>query len=84
MVERREKKVTRMVIIMIVAFNVAWAPYAFVAILKILGANFVSTAAAVPGLLFCKTYVYQMLNLCFYRSIEHNNISNLISKRYDM
>ena len=57
MVERREKKVTRMVIIMILAFNVAWAPYAFVAILKILGANFVSTAAAVPGLLFCKTYV---------------------------
>ena len=63
MVERREKKVTRMVIIMIVAFNVAWAPYAFVAILKILGANFVSTAAAVPGLLFCKTYVQQILEL---------------------
>ena len=57
MVAARQKRLTRMVTIMIAAFNLAWTPYAFVAILKVLQRNFFPVTWTVPGLLLCKTYV---------------------------
>ena len=57
MVAERQKRLTRMVTIMIAAFNLAWTPYAFVAILKVLQRNFFPVTWTVPGLLLCKTYV---------------------------
>ena len=57
MVAARQKRLTRMVTIMIAAFNLAWTPYAFVAILKLLQRNFLPVTWTVPGLLLCKTYV---------------------------
>ena len=57
MVAARQKRLTRMVTIMIAAFNLAWTPYALVAVLKLLQRNFLPVTWTVPGLLLCKTYV---------------------------
>ena len=53
---KREKRLTRMLVLMVVAFNVSWSPYALVCFLKVVHHNFVSPTMAVPGLLFAKTY----------------------------
>ena len=45
-----------MIILMILAFNISWTPYAFVCTLKLVHHNFVSDAWAVPGLLLAKRY----------------------------
>ena len=54
--EKREKRLNRMIILMILAFNVSWTPYAFVCTLKLFHHNFVPDAWAVPGLLLAKRY----------------------------
>ena len=43
-----------MVLLMIIAFNISWSPYAFVCTLKLIDNNFVPDAWAVPGLLLAK------------------------------
>lgn len=57
MVAKRQKRLTGMVIIMIAAFNLAWTPYAFVALLEVFQWDFLPVAWTVPALLLCKTYV---------------------------
>ena len=54
--EKQEKRLNRMIILMILAFNISWTPYAFVCTLKLVHHNFVSDAWAVPGLLLAKRY----------------------------
>ena len=56
--EKQEKRITRMIILMILAFNICWTPYAFVCTLKLVHQNFVSDAWAVPGLLLAKRYLF--------------------------
>lgn len=55
--QKQEKRITRMVCLMILAFNISWTPYAFVCTLKLLHHNFVSDTWAVPGLLLAKRYL---------------------------
>ena len=43
-----------MVLLMIIAFNISWSPYAFVCTLKLIDKNFVPDSWAVPGLLLAK------------------------------
>ena len=57
MVAKRQKRMTGMVVIMIVVFNLAWTPYAFVAILEIFQCDFLPTEVAITSFLLCKTYV---------------------------
>ena len=54
--QKKEKRITRMIFLMIVAFNISWLPYAFVCTLKLVQHNFVPDAWAVPGLLLAKWY----------------------------
>ena len=54
MVVRREKAVTRMITMMIVAFNVCWAPYAFVALIEVTKQEFVGPLTSLPGFFLVK------------------------------
>ena len=49
---KRESKVTRMIVIMIVAFNVSWTPYALICTIQLFGP--VHPSWAVPCLLLAK------------------------------
>lgn len=49
---KRESKVTRMITIMIVAFNVSWTPYALICTIQLFGP--VHPSWAVPSLLLAK------------------------------
>ena len=51
---RRERKVTRMVTLLILAFNVSWAPYALVCTIQLLCPTLVRPSWAVPSLLLAK------------------------------
>ena len=51
---KRERRLTRMVIIMILSFNACWTPYALVCTLKLFHRNFVSPTLSVPGLILAK------------------------------
>ena len=55
--QKKEKRITRMIFLMIMAFNISWLPYAFVCTLKLAHYNFVSDAWAVPGLLLAKRFL---------------------------
>lgn len=54
MVARRENRITRMVILMAVAFNVCWAPYACVALIELFQQHFVSPLKSLPGFFMVK------------------------------
>ena len=53
---KREKRLTRMVIIMVLAFNASWTPYAIVCTLKLFNKNFISPSWTIPGLLLAKRW----------------------------
>ena len=57
--QKKEKKIERMIFLMIMAFNISWLPYAFVCILKLAQHNFVTDAWSVPGLVLAKRYVLE-------------------------
>ena len=58
MVEKREKAITRMIIIMVVAFNVCWGPYACVALIEVTQQNFVSPFTSLPGFFFGEMVIF--------------------------
>ena len=58
--QKKEKRITRMIFLMIMAFNISWLPYAFVCTLKLVQHNFVPDAWAVPGLLLAKWYLFRI------------------------
>ena len=60
--QRKEKRITRMILLMIMAFNISWLPYAFVCTLKLVQHNFVPDAWAVPGLLLAKWYYWNKID----------------------
>ena len=53
---KREKRLTRMVIIMVLAFNASWTPYAIVCTLKLFNKNFIAPSWTIPGLLLAKRW----------------------------
>ena len=60
-VARRQKRITRMVILMILAFNISWAPYAFISLMELLRLNLVTPLWSFPSLCFSKRWVLYCL-----------------------
>ena len=56
MKSQREKRVGRMVFLMILAFNVSWTPYAIVCFLRLLNYNPIPPVWTVPGFILTKRY----------------------------
>ena len=53
---QREKRVGKMVFLMILAFNVSWTPYAIVCFLRLLNHNPIPPVWTVPGFILTKRY----------------------------
>ena len=51
---KREKKLRRMIFLMILAFNFSWTPYAIVCFLRLIQQNLVIPVWTVPGFILTK------------------------------
>ena len=53
-IAKRQKKVTRMIMLIIFAFNFCWTPFAIICILKLFQVNFVTPVWTLPPFLLAK------------------------------
>ena len=56
---RREKKVTKMLVLMVFAFNLSWSPYAFMCIMDILQLQIISPIWKIAVLILSKRYLFK-------------------------
>ena len=63
---QRERRVGRMVFLMILAFNVSWTPYAVVCFLRLLNQINIPAVWTVPGFIFTKRLRFFVSKLYIY------------------